>query len=301
MKTPFNFKKFLIPVIALGTLSVACSDDNSSSIEASTADLEYAAAVVSSSLSDETDGLLAATYDATASVSSDGISYGNSMMKRGGNDHESDRGIGRNAQYTYDPETGTHTLSIERTMTNNRMSKTLSILMKHIYTHESGAFVVQPRVSPDSINSIYFTSTRSGSETATRRSGEFNRIDTLSMAGIASTAETLVLNGSHYGTGSMTVTLKDSTTINKYHDIYIKLTDVSIDKATVQANENLEEGVTGTIDYKMVTYNSNTDDSEVVVEGTITMTGDGTALMDFKGFAKKALITLQTGEFSFKN
>lgn len=300
MKTPANFAKFWLPIIALSMVSVACNDDSTNVNEISEADLEYAAAVVGASLSDETDGFMASAYDATANVGSDGLSYGSGLAKRG-DEHQTDRGAMRNASYSYDPATGTHSISVERSMSNARITKSLSIAMKHIFTHESGAFVVQPRVNKDSVNSIYFTSSKSGSEESAHRDGEFTRIDTLSMSGLSSAATTLVMNGSHYGNGAMTVTTRKGATLNRYHDVFIKLTDVTIDKETVRANENLEEGVTGTIDYKMVSYNSAKDDEEVVVEGSITMTGDGTALMNFKGFAKRAIINLQNGEFSINN
>lgn len=302
MKTPVNFAKFWLPIIALSMVSVACKDVTKNLNEISEADLEYAAAVVGASLSDETDGFMAAAYDATANVGPNGLSYGNSLAKHG-EEQLTSRGAMRNASYSYDPATGTHSISVERSMSNARITKSLSIAMKHIFTHESGAFVVQPRLHKDSVNAIYFTSSKSGSVSVVSANinSEFTRIDTLSMSGLSSAAATLVMNGSHYGNGSMTLTTGAGATINRYYDVFIKLTDVTIDKATVLANENLEEGVTGTIDYKMVRYNSANDDEEVVVEGTITMTGDGTALMNFKNFAKKAIINLQNGEFSMAN
>lgn len=311
MKTPSKTLKLSLLAISLGLIGTACNEQSSVN-EISESDLAMAAEIMSSSLSDQADGVLASVYDATATVSKDGLAYGPQVSLKGQsgpigpNDgsgascDSSSRGTARNTNYSYDPETGIHTISMERNITTRQFTKSMSMMLKHQFTHESGAFVVLPRENRDSVNTIYFTSEKSGSESGEKREGQFSKVDTLSMTGLAEAAETLILSGTHVGSGSSKFTLKTGESFEKNHDVYIKLTNVTVDKATVQANQNLEQGITGTIEYRIVTYNSKLSDEETVIEGTIEMTGDGTALMNFKGFGQKAIIDLMSGDTSIE-
>ena len=42
-------------------------------------------------------------------------------------------------------------------------------------------------------------------------------------------------------------------------------------------------------------------EGEVIIEGIVEMTGDGTALMTFKGLSKRVYINLTSGETQFEN
>lgn len=296
MKTSF---KSLLLLSSLSVLAFACKEATSDA-EITEADVEFASAVMGATLSDETDGLMASAYDASASVDRNGLTYGSGINKpRGGGNGEggeqADRGQARNFVYTYDAETGTHTLSMERSVTNQRITKSMTATLKHIYTHESGAFVRFPKENRDSVNSIYFTAVKAGSDEATNREAAFSRIDTMSMVGLNASSATLALNGSHSGSGSMTLTTRNGDVMERTHDVFMKLTNVLIDKEAVTASQNLEQGITGTIEYKITSFNSRKDEEPKVIEGTIEMTGDGTALMRFKGLTRRALINLTNG------
>lgn len=286
---------------ALSILVFSCKESDNQS-DLTQADIDFAAQVMTASLVGESDGFMASMYDATANVDKNGITYGSNVQKSsGGNERGRDRGVNKNFQYSYDPTTGTHTLSLERSLENPFMTKNLSILIKRIVKHESGAFVRFPKANRDSINSIYYTSTKQGSELSARREGNFLRVDTLSMSGLDSVSTFLAINGKHNGSGSMKMTNREGVVMERTHQVSLKLTDVQIKKATVRANQNLEEGITGIIDYRIVSYNSKKDDGEKVVEGTIEMTGDGTALMKFKRFTKRVLINLYDGSSEMKD
>lgn len=316
MNNPSKTLKITLFAISIGLIGTACNQETTVK-EVSDTDLAIAAEIMSSSLSDQADGVMASVYDATGNVSDEGITYGPqvAMKGRGGRpdhgDHggrngdpsascdSSSRGTAKNATYSYDPETGIHTLEMERTITTKQFTKTMSMLLKHQFTDESGTYVVFPSDNRDSVNTINFTANKSGSESGDKRVGEYSKIDTIYITGLAESADLLTINGKHVGTGSSKFTLRNGDEFEKNHDIYIKFTNLIVDKATVLANENLEEGVTGTVEYRIVTFNSKLSDEETVVEGTLELTGDGTALMDFKGFVEKAIINLLNGETTF--
>jgi len=315
MKTQSNLFKTTLFALSFGIAVTACNEKGSVN-EISEADIAQAAEIMSSSLSDNADGMMASVYDATGFVSKDGISYGsnNPLLKgRGGKDNHggggmpgsprdsSGRGFAGTADYSYDAETGVHSLDFERTITTQRFTKTMAVSMRHIFAHESGAFVVQPRENRDSVNSISFTSTKTGSETGDKKEGNFSKVDTLSMDGLNETSELLTLNGTHTGSGFMKMTLRNGEVVERSHSVFTKLTNVVIDKALVKANQNLEEGVTGSFEYRIVTENSKRDEGEVIIEGIVEMTGDGTALMTFKGLSKRVYINLTSGETQFEN
>jgi hypothetical protein len=310
MKTQSNLFKTTLFALSFGIAVTACNEQSSVN-EISEADLAQAAEIMSSSLSDNADGMMASVYDATGFVSKDGIAYGNNdpllkgkgrMPNEPGSPRDSSgRGLAGVANYSYDSETGVHSLDFERSITTRRFTKTMAVSMRHIFTHESGAFIVLPKDNRDSVNSISFTSTKTGSETGDKKEGNFSKVDTLSMVGLNEASELLTLNGTHTGSGNMKMTLRNGEVVERSHNIYTKLTNVVIDKALVLANQNLEEGVTGTFEYRIVTENSKLDNGEVVVEGIVEMTGDGTALMTFKGLSKRVYINLTTGETQFQN
>jgi hypothetical protein len=318
MKTQSNLFKTTLFALSLGIAVTACNEQGSVN-EISEADIAQAAEIMSSSLSDNADGMMASVYDATGFVSKDGIAYGSNDPLLKGRDGKgnhggggmpgmpgsprdsSGRGFAGAADYSYDAETGVHSLDFERTITTQRFTKTMAVSMRHIFTHESGAFVVLPRENRDSVNSISFTATKTGSETGDKKEGNFSKVDTLSMDGLNETSELLTLNGTHTGSGFMKMTLRNGEVVERSHSVFTKLTNVVIDKALVKANQNLEEGVTGSFEYRIVTENSKRDEGEVIIEGIVEMTGDGTALMTFKGLSKRVYINLTSGETQFEN
>ncbi|MDZ7807310.1 MAG: hypothetical protein U5K71_09350 [Gracilimonas sp.] len=288
--------------LASALIFSACSlGDVSSDInnnELTPEELEAASQIMGQALSDDNDGIFSSLNDALATVSSDGFSSGNNALKDDDDDDDeySGRGNERNFSYEYDPATGTHTLSFERSVVKPNFEKNMSALLTYVFTDNDDQFIAMPRVNRERIENIEFTANRTGDMTSNFRSSDFNRSDTLAITGISSATSVLTLNGKHNGNGSITGVRKNGDTFERSFVNEINLLDIQINKDTVAYYGSLEQGVTGTLTYEMSLYkNTNGDESTKTVSGTIEMDGDGTALLRFENFPKLFKVNLKTG------
>lgn len=264
--------------------------------ELTQAEAQAASEIIGESLSSDYDGVMSTVYDATATVSTDGISYigsgSSGMMKTseatvsegmGGN---SGRGHESNFEHTYDPETGTHYISFERDFQNPRMEKTMQAELTYVFRDTAGQFIEHPRLDYDKIEETDYTGMHTGTMSNQRRTSEYLRKDTLFVSGISSASDILKFHGTHYGTGAFEIS-SNNATVTRNYEIAIQFNDIEIDKAVVQENGTLEEGVTGSMTYDMSFYLSNAQGEKTQdVSGTIEFTGDGTALLRFKHYPR---------------
>lgn len=287
-------KTTLLGLILLVTFA-ACSSVNNDVESLSDENIELATQIIAESVSDESSGIMSSMYDAVSNVDNDGISYTNNHNKAT-HDGRSGRGREGSFAYSYDSETGTHTLQYDRSFTNGDFSKNISLLNTYIFKSPEGDFVVQPRANRDSIESVDFTGSKTGSVNSRRRNSEFARLDTFAIAGLHSSSSVVSIDGKHHGEGSATGITSDSVEASRDFTINIEFTNVEIVKDTVEAYGSLEQGVTGTLTYSIVlnkTVNGETD--QEVIEGTIEMDGDGTALLRFKKIVKTVRFSLKDG------
>jgi len=235
-------------------------------------------------------------YDAISNVDNDGISYTNNHNKATHDDGRSGRGREGSYLYSYNPETGTHTLQYDRSFTNADFSKNVSLLNTYVFKSPEGDFVVRPRANPDSIESVDFTGSKTGAVNSLRRNSEFARLDTFSIAGLHSNSSIVSIDGKHHSEGSATGVTYDSIQASRDFTVNIEFTNVEIVKDTVEANGSLEQGVTGTLTYSIVLNRARGERSDQkVIEGSIEMDGDGTALLRFNKILKTVRFSLKDG------
>lgn len=291
-------------ILASVVIFSACSlGDVSSELnnnELTQEELEAASQIMGQALSDDTDGVFSSLNDALATVSSDGFSTGNTAFKNDGEDDDDDeysgRGNERNLNYEYDPSTGTHTLSFERSVVKPNFEKNTSALLTYIFTDIDDQFIAMPRANRDQIENIQFTANRTGDLTSNFRSSDFSRADTFAIRGVSDATEILTLDGKHTGNGSINAVRKNGDTFERSFVNEINLLDVQINKDSVAFYGSLEQGVTGTLTYEMSMYkNTNGDESTKTVSGTIEMDGDGTALLRFANLPNLYKVNLKSG------
>ncbi|MTI88215.1 MAG: hypothetical protein FH748_09625 [Balneolaceae bacterium] len=291
-----NTLHFFIAVFCMTILS-ACSAVNNETEAISDEDIEMASQIVAESISDQNSGLMSNVYDALSDVGSDGIQYKSTDSRAKHDDHPpSGRGHERDFTHSYDPETGTHTLHFKRSMEHDRFSKEVEVINKYIFTDPEGTFVVHPKENPDSIAAINFIGNKNGMHSGPVRQSEFSRIDTLDFAGLHATNSTITMSGNHYGAGNASIQ-HDSLDASRSYRLELNFVDIEIDKALVQANGSLEEGVTGTMTYKLlIQHNRGGEIDEKLIEGELELDGDGSALLRFKGASKIFEILLGSGD-----
>ncbi len=289
---------FLASALIFSACSLGDVSSELNNNELTPEEIEAASQIMGEALSDDNDGVFSSLNDALATVSSDGYSAGNTAFKSDDDDDDdySGRGNERNFSYEYDPATGTHTLSFERSVVKPNFEKNLSALLTYIFTDVDDQFIVFPRANKDSIENIEFTANRTGDKTSNFRSSEFSRADTFAITGVSNASSILTLDGKHTGNGSINGVRGNGDTFERSYVNEINLLDVQINKDTVAYYGSLEQGVTGTLTYEMSLYkNNNGDESTKTVSGTIEMDGDGTALLRFENLTKVFKVNLKSG------
>lgn len=260
-------------------------------------DLQAASQILGESLSDETSGVMGSLTDAITGISSDGFVRTTSAKSMGDDDENSGRGRESNFSYSYDPQTGTHTLAFLRSITKPNFTKSVKDTLKYIFTDNNGAFIAAPRVNRDRIETIDFKGSREGTLNSPNRNSFFVRKDTFLIDGVSQASNLLLIDGVHNGEGNFRGTNDQGNTIERDYQLEINFLDVQIDKAIVRQNQSLEQGVTGTLTYEMVVEKTNNGSStSKTIRGTIEMNGDGTALLRFERFQKLFQIDLDDGD-----
>lgn len=302
-------------LIAGATLS-GCTE-NASVKTPNEQDVEAAAQVMASTLSDQEDGVVASLYDATSVATSTGMKPMGSVNNNptdtysagatiqsgpnGGQNGQNGPMHGRstNYTYTYDPVTGIHHITFTRDLIRPNFEKTLNADLQYIYRDSLGNFVEHPRLDGfQSLGSVDFIGKKDGSVSGIRRNSTFTRIDTLYYTNLQQSSDAITINGIHHGEGDMTVNPASGSTIQRNYKVTLQLTDVTIAKSSI-INQDLEQGVTGTLNYDVYIYHVvNGDTTENALSGTVVMTGDGSALLKFKGWRPQYLIKLTTGDIS---
>lgn len=301
MKTSIIHNTFLSLAIVAAVGLAGCSAVTNDVESLTEQDLEMAAQIAASSLSDSESGVTSSLYDAFAVMSNAGLPFSSTTLSKQHRDNhrqESGRGGESNFSYSYDPETGVHTRTFSRNVETPAFSKSVDVTQQMIFTSVSGNFLQFPRAQKDSIETIAFIGNKSGSSAGPIRNSDFTKIDTMRIGGVHSSNNMLTINGNHHGFGNSEVVLRDSSQLSRQFDIAIAFDNVSINKDTVEAYGNLEQGVSGTLSYSMVinrTRNGNAD--EVVIEGTIDLTADGSALLRFDRFDRLFRLSLVDGDY----
>ncbi|MFN1833616.1 hypothetical protein AB2B38_000020 [Balneola sp. MJW-20] len=260
-------------------------------------ELNEAGQILGQAIANDNDGLFGSIGDAIANVSESGIGTDSGRLKSDDDDDDySGRGGERNYSYSYDPDTGIHTIQFNRTVTKPNFSKELNALLTYKFTDAEGGFIAAPRMNRDRIENIDYTSNRDGSVSSLYKNSEFIRIDTFSVTGVSDANPVLGIEGKHESSGDFNGVRKNGDTFEKNYVVEFEILDVQIEKDSVAANGNLSSGVTGTINYEMSFYkNRNGDSSTKTVSGTIEMDGDGSALLKFARFAKIFKVNLKSG------
>ena len=299
MKTLSNLNILSLLAFALLVTFGACSSVNNDVEAISNEDVDLATHIVTTSIADDESGMMSSLYDAFSDVSSEGISYSTtSAQLKSDPQHRNDgRGRERNYTYSYDSETGIHSLEYERSVQNSAFSKSLEVNQEIIFTNLDSTFIEFPRQDRKNIETISYYGTKVGEFAGKYRSGSFSKEDDFLLTGVHSTSSILTLSGTHSGTGNAEGITRDSVEASRSYSIDLEFSNVAINKDTVKAQGSLEFAVSGSIAYSL-TMNKTIDGvpDEIILEGTIELLADGTAILKFNKLVQTIKFALGTGE-----
>ena len=292
-----NSIPLLIAVLSIGLWSCSSVTNNTELI--SDADLDMAAEIMGSSISDQESGLMNSVYDGLSNVSATGISYGKnqSFLLKSDKEDRGGRGFEKSFSHSYDSTTGIHTLSFERSFEKGLFSGSISTLQELQYTDLEGNFIARPKLRRNDVNQIQLLSTKTGTHNNPRKSSEFTKIDSLHFSGLHSTQNRVLMDGAHQSFGSSEAVLRDSSTHARSYEVEVSFNNIVINKDTLSTYGKLENAVSGTLSYRMVMSKViNGVPEETIMEGTIDLEEGGTALMKFYNYDRIYRLGLKDGD-----
>lgn len=277
--------KFSIILATVAVIFSSCTENSTNSTEPSESqqqEVEAVTNIIAGSLSDKNEGFMASMYDLTANVTPGGMGYRNNRDWRGGRDFE----------FTYDEETGTHSINFEREISRGDFSKSMQASLNYKYRDANGGFIPEPAEQQSQIASIGFEGQREGATQTPRRNSSFERTASWFLEGY--NENIMQLSGEQQHSGNMTLST-NFREISRNFDVQFNLIDITIERS--DSSDELEYLITGLIEYSMTTESViNGETRSQNFEGVIELTGEGDALMRIMGLNSVYRLDLINGE-----
>lgn len=293
-------------MIASLLLLSGCSIDGLETTDTNLTDeeLQIASQIIGESLSDESEGVFSSLNEAftipgetgfdpsAAKIGAPGVNTQNATMAA----DSSSLGTESDYSYSYDPETGIHSVSFLRSVNRLNFSKETSAELAYIFYDFNGEFIDTPRMDNDRIETIDYSADRSGFVETPRKSSSYQRTDRFLTDGLSDGSSVIMIDGTHEGTGQFTATRLNGDEIERSYSLTIDFLNVQINKNEMNDTPSLQRGVTGAVAYEMIIIRTvNGEESTKTVNGTIEFNGDGTALLRFRDVLDIFRIKLDDG------
>ena len=297
------YQKFIIStaVLALIVTTTGCTLDDVSSTNNETIteqDLQAAGEILGESLSSDNSGILLSLTDALTNFSS--TDFTSSQNKTGNPTTQNDRS-GRGGEtdynYSYDQQTGIHTISFRRQVDRPLFSKTVIDTLNYIFRDGNGTLIESPDTEAERIESINYNANREGEILTARKNSFFVRTDTFLIDGVSDATPLLSIDGVHNSNGNIEVDNQvENKVFERSYELEINFLSIEIEKPT-SGPIDLSRGVTGTLSWEMtIRKSANGSSTSKTLRGTVEMSGDGTALLRFQNLFKRFQVNLTNGD-----
>jgi hypothetical protein len=299
MKTSTFFTR-IIPVVLIASIGFTACKDSSQLDSLSDEDISVIVAVAAETLGDQTEGFMTDVYDVQRN-----LNYSNIQMPSGALGRQVGPNPGNpgnvpawrrnenNVSRSYNPETGIHTFSYDRTHTMGEFSKSMSANLQYQFLSPTERFIQFP--GRDTVETVRFTGVRNMDMAARGRTSSSERTADWVLSGL-STSNVFTFSGTQSNTGEMTVENRLRGNMSREFSIRYRFVDVTIENQLNESDE-LETLVSGTmtyeIDIKMIV---NGEEKVRQETGSVDLTGDGKAVLRIMGLRNTYRINLETGE-----
>lgn len=297
------YQKFIISTVVLVLLITAASctlDDvsNTNNETITEQDLQAAGEILGESLSSDNSGVLLSLTDALTNFS--GTSFSSSQIKTATpttQDDRSGRGGETDYNYSYNQQTGIHTISFRREVERPLFSKTVIDTLNYIFKDSNGRFIESPDTEAERIEHINYNANREGEILTPRKNSFFVRTDTFLIDGVSNASPLLSIDGVHNSNGNIKVDNRvENKAFERSYDLEINFLSIEIEKPS-NGSIDLSRGVTGTLSWEMTIHkSSNGNSSSKTLRGTVEMSGDGTAMLRFQNLLKRFQVNLNNGD-----
>lgn len=235
-----------------------------------------AGSVVGESVSENQNGMVSTFGEAFAVPSEDGLRAGLSGFPGPSSDELQDY------TYSYNSETGEHTVHFTRTE-QDAFSQTAEHQLIYIFYDIAGNFISNPESPSAQIDAVEYRGSRTGEIENETKQSFFTRTDVLFLTGLSEQTPTLIIDGYHTGEGRYVSLQNGARAGESEYTLDINYLDIQIDKEKVQASRNFRRGVYGALSYESVQrIDQGSGPQTQIINGTIDLNGDGTALLSFR-------------------
>jgi hypothetical protein len=288
------FLKISLLIITLLLLQ-SCSIDSfdQSSSELTFEESLIAGQIIGESVSENQNGLLSSFSEAFAIPTESNLIAGPSPLSTG-----SFRNL-ENYSYEFDSETGVHKVTFSRQDNNELFTTTSEYTLNYVFYDINQNVIEFPGEQQNQIEAVEYTALRNGEILADTKSSVFTRTDRLFIDGLSSDTDILTIDGYHSGEGFFTRIKTDSAQTDREYLLDINYLDIRINKPIVLSSRNFRKGVTGALSYESTirqTGNGNYGSETKIVNGTVELNGDGTALLRFRELFDTFRLRLANGE-----
>lgn len=282
-----------LPLLVIATLfTTACTIDrlNDDSVPADENEFRLAGQIIGESVSESDNGILSSFPEAFAVPNQAGLIQGETFFSL--------RPFGnlQNYSYQFNASTGIHSVEFSRAEAINNQVLNSDVSLTYHFRDADGNSIANPSQNMQAIESVEFSSTRSGSIETANKSSFFTRTDRFFIDGLSSNSPKLLIDGLHSGEGLFIQIQTDGSTTEREYILDMNFLNVSINKEIVESNRNFRSGVNGALSYEStIRENTPVDNGTKIVNGTLEFTGDGTALLKFRDFFDVFRVRLDSG------
>jgi hypothetical protein len=270
-----------------------CSIDGfeNNSVPVTNEETQLAGQIIGESISENQSGMLSTFSEAFAVPTSSGLISGPSLLSTG-----SFRNL-ENYTHTYNQESGQHQVSYTLRRDTPLLNSSADVSLTYIFYDSAENRIEFPGQDANRIEAVDFSSEQSGTITTGTKNSVFTRTDRILINGLTDGSETLTLDGFHSGSGIFTTTPATGNQLQREYTLDMNYLDVRINKAVVLANRNFRNGVNGALSYESTVRNIDVNSGGAkVVNGTIELNGDGTALLNFREQLDPIRLRLDDGD-----
>lgn len=233
--------------------------------------------IIGESVSENRSGMLSIFSEAFAVPTESGLTEGPSLLSAG-----SFRNL-MDYTYEFDAESGEHRVTFSTMEDKEMLQSSASHTLIYQFLDRYGDTLAYPDRQRQQIETVLYEASRNGSIQTDARSSFYTRSDQLYIDGLSSTSDMLILDGFHSGQGTFRLHPQEGSPMEREYQLDINYLDIRIQKSVVQKNRNFRSGVNGALSYESTVRQTRDGAPESkIINGTLELNGDGTALLKFR-------------------
>lgn len=247
--------------------------------------------IIGESVSESRQGILSSFSEAFAIPTETGLEPGPSLLA--GTSFQNLE----NYHYEFLSDSGVHRVHFSRTESGTGVNGRSDTEIRYIFYGPGQTPIEMPWDEPEQIESVDYHSIRTGEIADSTFLSLYERTDRIFLSGLSEETETLAIDGHHTGNGTFTRIEPGGAETEREYLLEINYLDIRIHKQTVEQSRSFNKGINGSLGYESTVRQTGNGSTETkIVNGTIRLNGDGTALLKFREPLEPYRFRLEDGD-----